>query len=107
MSKEFKAIYRILKTLMKWQGNEAFSNELISAQAVGLSFEKWEQIMIELSNNGYVEGVVYTQTMSDRFPHIVDSGTPRITLKGMEYVEGNGLMQKTAEALKLLGEIIP
>lgn len=107
MSREFKAIYRILKTLMKWQGNEAFTNKLISAQAVGLSFEKWEQIMIELSNKGYIDGVVYTQTMPDRFPRIIDSGAPRITLKGMEYVEGNGLMQKTAETLKLLEEIIP
>lgn len=107
MSKDFTAIYKILKTLQKWRGREDFSNELISAKAVGLSYESWEQLIIELQASGYINGITYTQSLTDKFPHITEPISPRITLTGIEFLEENSLMKKAASALKMIGEIIP
>lgn len=103
---DFKAIYRILRLLDKHKGDEAFDYESISAQAVKLPFAEWEQIMIELQINGYIRGIVYTQTLSDKFPHIMEPIRPQITMKGMEYLENNGMMAKARDLLKIAGDII-
>lgn len=102
----FKAIYRILKTLDRYKGDEAFDNQLISAAALKLSFSAWEQLMIELQRNGYIDGVVVTQGLRDKFPHICEPMQPRITLKGMEYLAENSMMSKAKEALQLIGELV-
>lgn len=102
----FKAIYRILKTLDRYKGDESFDNALISASMLKLPFPAWEQLMIELQRNGYIDGVVIDQSMSDQFPHICEPIHPRITLKGMEYLAENSMMAKDREALRMLGELI-
>lgn len=103
---DFKIIYKILRLLDKHKGDEAFEYGSISAQSMKISYEEWEQMMIELQINGYIRGIVYTQTMSDKFPHIVEPIRPQITLKGMEYLEENGMMAKAKELLKMGGDIL-
>ena len=66
----------------------------------------WEQIMIELQMNGFIRGLVYTQDLTNKFPHIVEPIHPQITLKGMEYLAINSFMKKAAEALKMVGDFI-
>jgi len=107
MGKDFTTICKILKTLQKYRGREDFEIELISANAMKMKFEGWEQLLIELQANGYIDGVVFTQTMSDKFPHIVEPIRPRITMRGIEFLEENGTMKKAANALKMIGEFIP
>ncbi len=102
--KDNRIIYKILKTLDRFQGSEGFENELISAKQLKIPFEKWEQIVIQLQKSGYIEGIVYMQTLSDRFPHIAEPIKPNITIKGMEYLENNSTMNKAKEELKLIGE---
>lgn len=102
----FKAIYKILRLLDKHKGDERFDYALISAGALKIPFEAWEQLMIELQESGYMKGLVYTQSLSESFPHIVEPIRPRITLKGMEYLEDNSMMKRVGEALRLIGEII-
>lgn len=101
----FTVIYKILRLLDKHKGEETFDYALISASALKLQYPEWEQIMIELQINGFIRGLVYTQDLTNKFPHIVEPIRPRITLSGMEYLENNGTMAK--EALKLIGEFIP
>lgn len=103
---ETKSIYRILAALAKYAGREDFDNRLISAEKLKLSYAEWEQLMILLQKKGYVEGVLYTQTLSDRFPKITDISRVSITLDGIEYVEENSTMKKIGEALKMAGEIL-
>lgn len=100
-------ICRILKTLQKWRGREDFEPELIAAGRMGLEYASWEQLIIELQRAGYIDGVVYVQTLSDKFPHIVEPLQPRITLKGIEYLEENSAMKRAADALRMIGEFIP
>ena len=101
-----RTMYRILKTLLKYAGRQDFTNELISAKKLGVSYEEWSYIMILLQKSGYIEGVQYTQTLSQRFPEIVDIDHVGITLSGIEYVEENTTMKKIGELLKEVGEII-
>ena len=103
----FKTIYKILKLLDKNKGREDFDFSLISASALQVGFAEWEQLMIELQENGYIRGLVIDQSLSESFPHIVEPIRPRITLRGMEYLAENRMMEKAKEALKLIGDIIP
>lgn len=102
----FNAIYKILKLLDKHKGDEDFDYELISAKAMKMKVSDWEQIMIELQMNGFIRGLVYTQDLTNKFPHIVEPIHPQITLKGMEYLANNNFMKKAADALKMVGEFI-
>lgn len=103
---DFQVIYKILRLLDKYRGCEDFDYELISAKAMKISFERWEQIMIEMQINGFIRGLVYNQTLSDKFPHLVEEMRPVITLKGMEYLADNSAMSKAKEALRMVGEIL-
>lgn len=100
-----RSIYRILATLLKYAGREDFENQMISAEKLKITYAEWEQLMILLQKKGYVEGVIYTQTLSDRFPRIIDIDKVSITLDGIEYVEENSTMKKIGKALKMAGEI--
>lgn len=103
--KKLKAAYRILKTLDKYQGKEGFSNQMISADKVGLSYEEWEQLLILMAKRGLIEGVVYEQTLANPQPKIGEPVHPLITWEGLEYLETNKAMSKVAEVLRLAGEI--
>ncbi len=96
----FKIIYQILKTLDRHKGDEDFDDRAISSDTLKVPYAAWEQLMIELQRNGYVDGVVVSQTIEDKFPHIVEPIHPRITLKGMEYLVDNGMMKKIAGVIK-------
>lgn len=97
----FKAIYKILCLLDKHKGDENFDYVLISASALKTPFEAWEQLMIEIQEAGYIKGLVYTQNLSESFPHIVEPIRPRITLKGMEYLADNSMMEKAGEIIMM------
>lgn len=104
--RDFTIIYKILKILDTYNGREDFDCYLISAKALQCDYSAWEQIMIELQRNDFIRGLVYTQTLSDKFPHIVEPIHPQITLKGMEFLETNSLMHKAGTLLKTVGEIL-
>lgn len=87
-------------------GNEEFEIEAISAKQLKISYEQWEQILIMLSDAGYITGIVVAQDMGDKFRHIAEPIYPSITLKGLEYLFENSLMAKAKEALKMVGDII-
>lgn len=104
---DMNATYKILKLLSKYRGKEDFDYALISASAVKMDVDQWEQLLIALQDEGLIKGLVYTQSMSQKFPHIVEPIHPLITFKGMEYLDSNSAMAKAKEALALLGELIP
>lgn len=103
---DFQIIYKILRLLDKHKGDETFDYASISTSALNARYGDWEQILIELQENGYIRGIVYTQDMSSKFLHIVEPIRPRITLKGMEYLSENSMMAKAKEVLKMVGDIV-
>lgn len=102
----FKAIYKILRELEKNMGNENYKFHSISAEYLKVSFEKWEQLLILMQENGYIKGLVLSKGAEDTFQHIAEPIRPKITLKGLEYLADNSFMGKAKEALKMAGEIL-
>lgn len=96
----FKIIYKILKHLESMMDCEYTDISAISHKRLGITKERWEQILIILHKNGYIEGIVSTQTLGDDKPHIVEPIKPIITLKGLEYLAENSLLKKAGNMLK-------
>lgn len=101
---QFKIIYKILNILCTGMEYEEFDNTWISAEALGVSVAMWEAIMKMLVDNDYIEGVIATEKMYGNFG--IKLIRPRITLKGLEYLEDNSMMKKAASLAKGIADII-
>ena len=102
----FKIIYKILMELERNMGNEQFSIEVISAERLKLPFNRWEQLMIMMQDEGYIRGLVVARNISERYRHIVEPIFPEITIKGLEYLAENRFMSKAKDLLKMAGDFI-
>ena len=103
----FKIIYKILKVLERAMDYEIFDVDEISHEKLKISEQRWEKIIILLAKEGYIEGITYSQTISDYSPRITKSIKPIITLKGLEYLHENSLMKKTAQLVEGVSKLIP
>lgn len=102
----FKIMYKILRHLEKNMGNEKFDIRIISAQSLKLPFEKWEQLLILMQEEGYIKGLVLERDLEQKYQHICEPINPQITMCGLEYLAENSFMSKAKDMLKLTGEII-
>lgn len=102
----FKIIYKILRELEKNMGNENFNIETISAEKMKASFEKWEQLLIMMQDEGYIKGLVLSKDLGQMYRHIAEPIKPQITIKGLEHLADNSFMAKAKELLKMAGEVI-
>ena len=103
----FKIIYRILKYLEQHLGETNLNLDEISHEQMGISFLRWEALLRMMQEEGYIKGLVYTQSMSDSSPHVATPIRPQITIKGLEYLAENGLMKKAENALETIKKIVP
>lgn len=102
----FKVIYKILRSLEKNMGNDEFDIKSVSAERMNISFERWEQLLIMMQDEGYIKGLVLSNGLSSTYRHITEPIRPQITIKGLEYLAENSLMGKAKEALKMAGEVL-
>ena len=105
MNDNFKCIYKILKTLEKAMDYTEYDFSCISHEALGVSKERWICYIRMMEENGYIKGAVI-QGYVDGSCRIDISGM-RITLKGLEYLTENNIMQKLYRAAKGLKDITP
>ena len=103
---DFRLMYQILHILQKAMEVEEFDKNTLSADSLGVSNVKRSYIMAILAKEGYVSGVEAWDSFDKDYPNIL-LVRPRITLKGMEYLEENSLMKKAADAAKGIADIIP
>ena len=103
----FSIIYKILKALEKALDYEEFDKEIISHEKYGISYRRWERIMIMLAKEGYVDGIIFNYCVTDYGPRIAEPIHPVITLKGLEYLSENSMMKKAAEIAKGIKQIVP
>ena len=98
----FRIIYRILRYLERAMDYDEPDLDQISAQK---SEQRWAAIMKMLAAEGYVEGLSVKQSIDGEV--VISMSTPRITLKGLEYLQENSMMQKAAKVVKGVADLIP
>ena len=100
----FKIIYKILKSIEESMDYEIFDENVISPEYLGVSKERWKALIIELLDNEYITGIVKIPVMGDRVDLKIIK--PKLTIKGMQYLEENSMMKKAYNLLKGIREII-
>lgn len=96
----FKIIYKILKHLERELDCEYSDPEGVSHEKLDISRPRWEQILIMLQKEGYIEGILVNRTCSDDRGHVIEPVHALITLKGLEYLSENSAMKKAEKLLK-------
>lgn len=101
----FKAIYKILTALDKAMDLPEFDIKQIDHNVLGVSKERWSRYIEMMADVGYIKGVkVYTIISGDT---VVEDNGIRITLKGLEYLSENSVMQKIFRGMKGIKESVP
>lgn len=103
----FNIIYKILKGLEAALDYEVTNVDSISAGRKGVSYPRWEQVLIMLQDAGYIQGIVCTKAIENDKMHICEPIQPVITLKGLEYLSENTLMKKAANLMRGIKDTVP
>lgn len=101
----FKAVFRILSALESAMDEPSFDIGVIGPDVLGVSEERWARYIEMMNDVGYVKGVTVSTQM--RVGTVVNARNIRITLKGLEYLQENSIMQKMYRAAKGISDLIP
>ncbi|MFR4538170.1 MAG: YjcQ family protein [Anaerotignaceae bacterium] len=101
----FNIIYKILKQLEKAMDYDEFDMYFVSAEHLKISENRWVRIWEMLAKEGYVDGVNIKYGAQGDI--VISISTPRITLKGIEYLHENSFMKKAGNLAKGIIEVIP
>lgn len=100
----FNIIYKILKALEKAMDYDEFDMDFISAERLKITENRRIKILEMLYKEGYIEGISVKYGIQGDVVFSVSN--PRITLKGIEYLNDNSFMKKAANLAKGISEII-
>lgn len=101
----FKIIYKILNTLEKALDFEEFDLKTISSDKLGISEERYRKYIEMLVDSGYIKGIrVYRDLLGDIQ---IEEDNVRITLKGLEYLSENTIMQRMHKLTKGIKDVSP
>ena len=100
-----RIIYRILKALEESMDAEEMDDRIISAEALGVSRPRLLSILRMLLQAGLIEGIAVETDVAGNF--LVSKGRPRLTLKGLEYLNEHSLMQRAMKMAKGIKDCIP
>ena len=98
-------IYRILKTLEASMDTEAFDARSISPETLGITRARLLSLLRILLQAGLIEGIAVDTDAAGNF--LVSKGRPRLTLKGLEYLNENSLMQRAMKMAKGIKDCVP
>ena len=101
----FKAVYRILNFLKKSEQYDEFDDENFTAEYFKITERQWALTLERLIDDGHVKGVSIRCGADDYA--VLTLTQPRITTKGLEYLEENYLMRKAARIAKGIREVLP
>ena len=104
MDDNFKCIYKILRALEKAMDYPEFELSQIDYNKLEISKERWARYLEMMADIGYIKGIrVYKDITGET---VVDNDDIRITLKGLEYLTENSIMQRIYKATKGIKDII-
>jgi len=101
----FKAAYRILNYLKKAEQAEEFDHGNFNPGHFSLTARQWALTLERMLDDGHVKGVAVSHCGDGSAMVLVT--LPRITTKGLEYLEENSLMRKAARLAKGIADITP
>lgn len=101
----FKAVYQILSALEKAMDLTEFDISQISAEHLNVSKQRWARYLEMMADAGYIKGVRVRKYIDGTFE--VDAEDIEITLKGLEYLTENSIMQKLYRTAKGVVDLIP
>ena len=105
MNDNFKCIYKILRTLEKALDYENIDLEEIGHERLEISKERWMKYLEMMLDMGLIKGIEF-KTYVDGGTGVVNDGI-RITLKGLEYLSENTIMQRFYKAAEKAVKFIP
>lgn len=105
MNDNFKCIYKILKTLEKAMDYTEYDFDCIGHEALGVSKERWNCYIRMMEENGYIKGTIIREYVDGSCR--IDISEMKITLKGLEYLTENNIMQKLYRAAKGIKDVTP
>ena len=101
----FKAVYKILSTLEASMDLSEANANLFDAETLGVTKERWTKYLEMMEDVGYIKGVRITHDITGNSR--VDCTDIRITLKGLEYLQENSIMQRLYKTAKGIKEFVP
>ena len=101
----FKTVYRVLSFLKKSEQFDEFDDESFDAGYFGLTDRQWASALERMADDGHIKGVSVRHG-ADGYA-VISLHNPRITTKGLEYLEENSLMRKAAILAKGIREVLP
>ena len=102
----FVIVYRILTYLYAcFMSGDQPLLEMFGPDALGINSGYWLNVMESISDEGYVKGIVPVQRLGAAAG--IKLVNLKITQKGIEYLQGNSKMQKAADFLKSVKDIVP
>lgn len=104
MNDNFKCIYKILKALEAALDYDNPDLECISYENLEISKQRWNAYIEMLSDSGYVKDVIIKTYVDGEKK--VNVSNMRITLKGLEYLTENSIMQRMYKAAKGIKDIV-
>lgn len=87
---DFKSAYKMLRHLKR----------------MGITKEKWEQILISLQKGGYIDGITTIKTLTDGKERIAKIENPSKVLKGLESLGEDSLSKISFDALKTISKSV-
>ena len=105
MNDNFKCIYKILRTLEKALDYEKFDMNEICSERLGISKSRLLKYTEMLADAGYIKNIEIKQYIYGDC-ELIDDGI-QITLKGLEYLSENTIMQRIYNAATNLKELMP
>lgn len=101
----FKAVYKILSTLEASMDLDKANIDMFSADAIGVSQERWNKYIEMMLDVGYIKGVsIETYITGSKS---VNCDNIQITLKGLEYLQENSIMQRIYKVAKGIKDATP
>ena len=101
----FRLIYQILSLLDRYLDYEEADWSKLSAENFHVTENRFNSIMIMLYEAGYIDGIEPIALMNGNYD--IKLVEPSITLRGLEYLETNDMMQKAYRLLKGIKDITP
>nr|DAO21576.1 MAG TPA: YjcQ protein [Caudoviricetes sp.] len=101
----FVIIYKILKVLEAAMDYDEVDINDICAERFHISENRWQAILKMLVDNGYIEGIAIRRSADGYIS--IGVHYPRITLKGLEYLQEDTLMKRAYRLAKGIKDITP